>query len=427
MSLLVNHSETKSALFIENGQGRITRKWLRNGKPGNLSTMREMRQLVRDSLGLDGQWLDEGLREKAVEICQTFSARSWEERVNAIFLFVKELVYYIPDPAGGNDDIENARQVIRLGFADCDGKAVCLSTLLALVGVNTAFKAARYAKVDGYQHVYVIAYNALGVGIPLDPTYVNSYVGWEARALESVTLPVSGESDQVELDRARLGDISSATAARITGAGINAASAAAHGQVTSAIVSGATLAVSFIPVVGPFLAPVVGLIAGLFHHGPTAEQKKLGSDFDVADKQVAAYLLTLNAKADAGTLTGSDVAEAASQVTQLAQLAQDNMARDASGYVKKQWDAEASRYATWLRSLSDKVTPGSEGTAAAAVPGADLNSVATAAGVSVNNSIASTISSALTLTKPSGELDYGKVILIGLAGFAVFKLLGSQR
>jgi hypothetical protein len=396
-------------LSIHDPQARLLRRWQYGGTPGNLKAMHVMRDLVRASCGLDGHSIDSGLQRHAIEVCEARRATNDAERIAALFFYCRDQVYFVPDPVGSND-IETPREVIAEGFADCDGKSVLLAAMLGLVGIsNLGFKAARYVRGgSGYQHVYPVFKTPSGRSVALDSCPVDSVPGWEATPVEALTLPVLDSTNDE-----RLGGLTSGQIQSIVGAGSSAGLSAKAGNTKGAILTGAALGVSFIPVVGPILAPVVGLIAGLFHHGPSAQERQLGSNWDQADKQTAAFFTSLEQKAAAGMLTGTDMAEAVDMVTQLAQLTQQY---SNVKYVAKQWRDEAPRYANLLQVLSNQVAPGSEGT----TNNEPANSSSSSGGGSgVTVSFGASAPSMLA----GQTIDLGKALLYGAGGLLAYKLI----
>lgn len=359
--------------------------WVRSGKHGSYQTASEMARLVREAAVKD-----QGLEKFAAQILINSKLDSHsdpEQSVDAIFRYVQGLTYISDSTGQGNfDAVASARDTIEKGFGDCDDLSVLLASLLALVGFRPSFVLARMNESsEGFDHVYVQVETKKG-RIALDPSTRKFGIGWESpRALEKVSYSIFGKN--------------------------GSAGASGFADAGPLIVTGATIGASLIPVVGPFLARLIGPLSKLFHHGPTAQQRQLGSNFDQADKACAAFLLTLNHKADSGTLTGSDMAEAVSQVSQVAQLAIAEMPQDASGYVKRQWQGSGSdigeekRYGQWLTALAAKVVPGSEGTI---LPGSVNNSAGSGAG-----GIGAT-GSASPLTLSSANAALPVALLLGL-------------
>ncbi len=236
--------------------------WLVSGKAGNIQTLHTMRDIIRRDLGLNGGWQDQQLRHFAAQVVQAYGGGgfNWQSRVRAIWLYVTRQFDYIPDPAGGNENLADARETIRDGWGDCDDLTILIATLLGMVGVPTSLRMSRYTQgIDGYEHVYVVAHVPTG-DLALDTARKSARVGLEAKYKEAFTLPVVDLHEQLRglLDFALQG-----------GSAVGAAGL--QGGAKGAAVTGATIGVSMIPVVGQFLAPLVGPIVNLF--GKTARNK----------------------------------------------------------------------------------------------------------------------------------------------------------
>ena len=213
--------------------------WLRKGREGSLQTAVEMAKLVRrDTVS------DEGLENFAVDLVLKAGLDSHaraEDVIDVLFRYVQKIPY-IYDPAGSFDSINSARHTLAKGRGDCDDLAVLLATLLALVGYKPRFVLAKYKQVtEGFDHVYVDVIISDKSGerrVALDPCSRSHGSGWESSAaIERLTFPIfAGKVSHV------LGAL-----------GLNP-------LVTTGIQTG----VSFIPVVGPILAGLVGPIAGMF-------------------------------------------------------------------------------------------------------------------------------------------------------------------
>ncbi len=176
---------------IERG-GYTHRRWLRDDEPGSLDTLADMRRIVRADVGLDGHHMDRGLWQHAHAILDAAGVpgHDWRDEIQALLNYTRRITYR-RDPAGGGDDIADARIPIKDGFGDCDDLAVVLATLLALCGYESEFKATKYDRnYNGYQHVYVMAYTPDGK-LALDPTHPSAPAGWEAPGIiEAATVPL---------------------------------------------------------------------------------------------------------------------------------------------------------------------------------------------------------------------------------------------
>lgn len=210
------------------------------GKAGSLQTAEQMAKLVRTDV-----IRDVGLQRFAAQILTNSGLDSHSNKrdiATAIYRYVVGLDY-INDPAGAFDSIQSARVTIHNGFGDCDDLSVLLATLLALVGLRPSFVLAKYKpQTKGFDHVYVEVNltPVQGGRLALDPSIRTRGAGWESsRAIERVSFPVFGKGQQP------FGAL---------GAGV----------ATSAALTGATVGLNFVPVVGPILSALVGPIAGLF-------------------------------------------------------------------------------------------------------------------------------------------------------------------
>ncbi len=303
-----------------NRQGDVSYRWLRNGKPGSYETAREMATLVREAAVHDI-----GLERFAAQILinnRIDSHSAPADAIDAIFRYVQQVAYiYDSTGAGSFDSIQSARDTIEKGYGDCDDLSVLLATLLALVGFRPAFVLSRNReKSRGYDHVYVTVDTGNGE-IALDPSNKRQGSGWESpKAIERIRFAIFPKGGSLGLGFAAAG------------------AAAAPAFAVPVIGQIALAAVSLIPLIGK-----------LFHHGPSPQERKIGSDWDQADKQVAAELTAIDQQS---TVTAQDFARAQDLVSQLGQLAQQ---QSGIAYVAKQWQAEAPRYQTALQKLASKI------------------------------------------------------------------------
>ncbi len=213
-------------LRITDKFGRSRYQWLRHGRDGTEQTLLEMARLVRHDLGLDGGAFDEGLSLHAQKILMAARVPGHDDRraIEAIFYYVRNKIIYRRDAAGGQDDIADAREPIRLGYGDCDDLTVLLATLLGLAGYTSRFVVARFDgekkartrpgvrtlpraplaasdEATGFQHVYLEVEQPDGSGwLPLDPTNDKALPGWEPRSVERRTFQVFGEHEAAHLD-----------------------------------------------------------------------------------------------------------------------------------------------------------------------------------------------------------------------------------
>lgn len=226
---------TRPLLRVVDRNGAPQYFWLHKGKQGSLQTAAQMARLVREDTVRDQE-----LQRFAAQILINNHLDSHAHKrdiVGVIFAYVKQ-IKYIHDPAGSFDAVQSARQTIEKGFGDCDDLSVLLATLLAQVGLQPRFVLARYKpNSKGYDHVYVdvVLPENEGGRIALDPSSARRGAGWESlRSIERLYYPIFA------------GPITT------LGAAMNLA------------LTGASVGLNFVPVVGPILSALVGPIAGLF-------------------------------------------------------------------------------------------------------------------------------------------------------------------
>lgn len=279
--------------------------WLVEGKPGNLQTLRAMRALIRRDLGLDGHIQDEGLRRFAAQVVQTYGGGgfNWQTRIRAIWLYVVRQFDYIPDPTGGNENLADARETIRDGWGDCDDLAILIATLLGMVGVSTSLRMARYTpNVNGFEHVYVVAHVPSG-DLVLDTAHKGARIGAEVRFKEAFTLPVIEFAEQLR----GVMDFALQSGSAIGAAGFQSGA-------KGAAITGITVGVSAIPVVGQFLAPFVGPIANLFNK--TARNKPFSDARDEWKEAIYAQQETIRQAVDSCQLTPQQGVQASQEIYQ---------------------------------------------------------------------------------------------------------------
>ena len=228
--------KTKRPLLrVVDRQGTPQYFWLYKGKQGSLQTAEQMARLVREDTIRDTElqkWAAQILINNGLD-----SHASKRDIVGAIFSYVKQ-IKYIHDPAGAFDAIQAARTTIEKGFGDCDDLSVLLATLLAQVGLQPRFVLARYKpNSKGYDHVYVdvVLPDNEGGRMALDPSSARRGAGWESlRSIERLYYPIFA------------GPITTL------------------GDAMSLALTGASVGLNFVPVVGPILAALVGPISSLF-------------------------------------------------------------------------------------------------------------------------------------------------------------------
>lgn len=348
---------------------------MKRGPAGNEETLQQIRAFVlRD-------YNDVAIQDFANGLIAGVSSHNPALVANTLFLFTRSFsdregrrwgITYRSDPYGF-EQIQDTRTTIQKGVGDCGDKTTLLLTLAGAVGIKGRAVVLSY-HLPAFQHVYCELFYGDKWHV-YDPTPEEALPGQQSRGLKRAVYRIWPDDLDTPDTLAGIGIAPpkggmGRTTKKLIGAGVGVGAATATGGLKAGLVTGAQIGVSFIPVVGPILAPIVGVLAGLFGSGVSKQDRKIGSDFDQADKLVAAYLVTLSAKADAGTLTADDMISAGDQITQLAQLAEQ---QKGVAYVAKQWAAEQPRYAQWLTDLHAKLPAkelaAADGTAPAAGSG----------------------------------------------------------
>lgn len=352
MATAVSSAGPNPSLLRVVRNGASSFHWIKDGREGSFQTAAEMARLVREAAVKD-----QGLEKFAAQILingKLDSHSEPDEAIDAIFRYTQQ-IKYISDSSGQGsfDAVASARDTIEKGYGDCDDLSVLLASLLALVGFRPSFVLAKMREESkGFDHVYVQVISRQG-RVALDPTTRKFGMGWESpRAIEKVNYPIFK--------------------------GVAASYLAGIETALPALIQAGT---------------TIGM--GLLTPNPQASashnaQIAAGQGFDATDKQVAAFLVTLNTKANAGILTADDYLAAQNAVSTLAAEAQ---AQSGVAYVRSQWAAESPRYQTWLQALGSKVVAPSSAVAALTGSGA----ISAAAG-----SIPSSVSSSLPVLLIAG-------------------------
>jgi hypothetical protein len=186
-------------LYTHFAGGRVSRKWIKKGEPGQLTTLTEMRADARRRyLGLDGGIFDNSFRELALAILQGTSVEGHDKtgQLAAIHAFVVSYVRYVNDPNDDSEHVKLPEVVLADRYADCDGLVLLEVVLLAMLGFDVGFEAARYdSTVQGYQHVYGFVVTPDGV-VYFDPTANIEAVGFKAGgAVETAAILVTGDNN----------------------------------------------------------------------------------------------------------------------------------------------------------------------------------------------------------------------------------------
>lgn len=208
--------------------------WIDRGKQGSLQTAWQMARLVREDT-----IRDEGLQRWAANLIIRAGLDSHSHKqdvLDVLFRYVQRLPY-IHDPAGSFDSVSSARTTLAKGMGDCDDLSVLLATLMSLLGFKPRFVLAKMKQESsGYDHVYVDTVLPNGQRIALDPCSRRHGLGWESpAAIERLTFPVF-PAPMTSLGNAMQGAL-----------------------------TGATIGLNFVPVVGPILSALVGPVASLFN------------------------------------------------------------------------------------------------------------------------------------------------------------------
>lgn len=192
-------------LYIVDRQGKRTDQPLLHGIEGNLQTAHELRDFVRNDLGLPRDnglpaQFDQGLYDFAHQILATanVAGHDWKKEVSAIHNYVKRKIIYRRAPAGGNQEIADPRETIKTGFGKCTDLVALESVLLGMVGFQTRFVMAGYDhKETTFSHLYMQMQSPdTGTWHALDPTNPNSLPGWEAPDADKKQIyPVFDDAD----------------------------------------------------------------------------------------------------------------------------------------------------------------------------------------------------------------------------------------
>lgn len=118
-----------------------------DGLAGTWQTIAVMRRLVREGSR------DPMIRDAALRIIWLQPAKNQRFEVEAIFDHVRAAIRYVRDPVMF-ECVSAPRQVLALGYGDCDDKSVLLAALLESVGYPTRFVIAGYQRPMP-EHVYV--------------------------------------------------------------------------------------------------------------------------------------------------------------------------------------------------------------------------------------------------------------------------------
>jgi len=340
----------------------------RQGRAGNLQTLRIMATLVRRDVQ------DLGLRDFAARLVVGVAGHDQQSVAETLFYYVRDKITYRSDPFGF-EVIADARKTLSLGYGDCGDKAVLLSTLLGGLGIKSRFVVLSY-KLPAFQHVYLEA-RIDHEWRPYDPTPEEAVPGWESRGFLRGTFPIFDGG--AKSDRNNLAGLKAAG----VGAGMGALQGVPGGPIGSAI------------------GAITGFLGGLFGGGggQTKEMIQTGAQWDQADKALAVKARALAAKE---SITAAEYQQFIDGLSALEQFALQSQIP----YIQKQWQMEQANWSGWPELLRAKVVGGvgSGGrTAANAASGSDSGSSGT------------------------GGTGLGTLLLLGGGGLLVGKLLFAGR
>ncbi len=171
------------------GQRPLYRKFVRDGKAGNMDVIFEMIRIIRDSCDYD-----KGVEALAKNLLVNNGQDSYTPAIDqfkTVFNFVASNVVYIQDVAGRIESLKSARQTLSDGWGDCDDQAVLNATLLGDLGFeDVKIAMARYsANEDTFSHVYAVVYSK-GARYVFDTNLPNAQFNTEIKTYEVKEIPV---------------------------------------------------------------------------------------------------------------------------------------------------------------------------------------------------------------------------------------------
>jgi transglutaminase-like putative cysteine protease len=127
---------------------------------------------------------DLALVDLAGEIAmESAAARDTLGQAAGLLQWVRETVYYLPDPVG----VELVREpgaLISRGAGDCDDMSVLLAALASCIGIPVRFVAIATTP-EGFDHVYPELWiDALDAWLPADAAVPGVPIGWSAPAVQ---------------------------------------------------------------------------------------------------------------------------------------------------------------------------------------------------------------------------------------------------
>lgn len=199
-------AQSKLRITARSGQHRF--EWLRNGRDGNVQTLREMAALVRaDAIeDLDLQTTTVAALKRAGVESSVFGRADAE--IAAVFKYVQKTVDYRRDPAGGSEAIQSASVTLGRGFGDCDDIACVLATMLSLAGFVSRFVVIRQSTPErrldssrqSFEHVYIETLAPSGKWIALDACNKLEAPGWEPSYKARAVFTIFGDNVSNELE-----------------------------------------------------------------------------------------------------------------------------------------------------------------------------------------------------------------------------------
>jgi hypothetical protein len=342
----------------------------RQGRAGNLQTLRIMATLVRRDVQ------DLGLRDFAARLVVGVAGHDQQSVAETLFYYVRDKITYRSDPFG-YEVIADARKSLSLGYGDCGDKTVLLATLLGGLGIKSRFVVLSY-KLPAFQHVYLEA-RIDHEWRPYDPTPEEAVPGWESRGFLRGTFPIFDGG--AKSDRNNLAGLKTAG----IGAGMGALQGAPGGPISTAI------------------GAITGFLGGLLGGGggQTPEMIQTGAQWDQADKALAVSARALAAKE---SITAAEYQQFISGLSALEQFAVQSQIP----YIQKQWQMEQANWSGWPELLRAKVVGGVGGATGSSAAG----------GVTGQTGSESSAS--------SGP-GFGTLLLLGGGGLLVGKILFAKR
>lgn|SRR5215813_676110 len=140
----------------------ITTEPLREGADGTFQTLAAMAQAVLGQIPPDFSGYQDSYNVTAAGVIAGGSASA----PAALLRYVRDQIAYVEHPIN-QQTVQDCRRTLELGSGDCVSKSVCLSTLLACLGIVSRF-VAQASDGQNFDHVYVQAH-LNGAWVSLDP------------------------------------------------------------------------------------------------------------------------------------------------------------------------------------------------------------------------------------------------------------------